>query len=139
MKTIVKNILVTAVAALTVSPFAIPQSNSNGFEQWYRAKYGRPSPTEQARIDAEKANTAYREVAPAPASPANTWFEQWYRAKYGRPSPTEQARLDAEQANTAYREVPTNADVLSGNARFEAWYRAKYGHSSPLDQSRSAR
>jgi hypothetical protein len=27
----------------------VAQTSNSGFEQWYRAKYGRPSPTEQAR------------------------------------------------------------------------------------------
>ena len=67
------------------------------FDGWYRAKYGRPSPTEEARLQAQQANTAYREATPAQAAaPDNTRFEAWYRAKYGRPSPAEEARLKAQ-------------------------------------------
>ena len=67
---------------------------SSQFEQWYRAKYGRPSPAEMARVSAEQANTAYREETPRQAvAPANTWLEGWYRAKFGRPSPLDEMRL----------------------------------------------
>ena len=59
-----------------------------------RAKYGRPSPTEEARIQAEQGNTAYREETPSRvAVPANTWYEGWYRAKFGRPSLSAEMRL----------------------------------------------
>jgi hypothetical protein len=77
-------------------------------EEYFRAKYGRSSPTEEARLKAEQATTAFREEttdAVAPAVP--NWIEQYFRAKYGRSSPTEEARLKAEQASTAFREEPT--------------------------------
>ena len=140
MRTIVKNMLLAAAVTLTASPFAIAQNSSNGFDEWYRAKYGRPSPVEEARIEAEQANTAYREVASTAAlSPGNGWFEGWYRAKYGRPSPIEGARLEQYQANTAYREVAPVEAAPAGNTWFEGWYRAKYGRPSPLEPSRSVR
>jgi len=72
------------------------------FEGWYRAKFGRPSPTEEARLNANLANTAYREetrkeeTSKVVAAPINIWFEGWHRAKFGRPSPTEEARLKAQ-------------------------------------------
>ena len=67
---------------------------SSQFEQWYRAKYGRPSPAEMACVSAVQANTAYREETPRQiAAPAYTWYEGWYRAKFGRLSPLEEMRL----------------------------------------------
>ena len=84
----------TSDAEMVASSIAAAQTSSSQFEQWYRAKYGRPSPTEMARVSAVQANTAYREETPRQvAAPATTWYEGWYRAKFGRPSPLEKMRL----------------------------------------------
>jgi hypothetical protein len=107
MKTLVNNILITGIFAIVASTSMIAQSNSQ-FEQWYRAKYGRPSPTEQARLTPQSTH-------PTIAVSANVGFEQWYRAKYGRPSPAEQARLDDLQVNAALQ--PTVA--VSATREFE--------------------
>jgi len=119
---------------MAAGSMAIAQSGNNWSEQWYRAKYGRPSPTEQARIQAEEANTAYREEPVSQIStPSNNWFDGWYRMKYGRPSLMEQARIDAAEASTAYREEPAGRASIPVNQWFDGWYRAKYGRSSPLE------
>jgi hypothetical protein len=92
-----RSILLTAVLALVASTSMVAQSSSSRSEQSYRAKFGRPSPTEEARIQSAQENTAYREVTPVQTViPANVWFEGWYRAKYGRPSPSEEARAKAQ-------------------------------------------
>ena len=92
-----RSILFTAVLALVASTSMVAQSSSSWSEQWYRAKFGRPSPTEEARIQSAQENAAYREVTPVQTViPANVWFEGWYRAKYGRPSPLEEARLKGQ-------------------------------------------
>ncbi len=136
MKSSTRGILFTAVLAMVASTSMVAQSNSWS-EQWYRAKYGRPSPTEEARIQAQQATTAYREAKPSPtAVPVNTWFEGWYRAKYGRPSPTEEARLQAVESNTAYREAAPTKSAAPVNTWFEGWYRAKYGRPSPSEEAR---
>ena len=84
----------TLDAEMVASSIAVAQTSSSQFEQWYRGKYGRPSPTEVARVSTVQANTAYREQTPRQvAAPANSWYEGWYRAKFGRPSPLEQMRL----------------------------------------------
>src|SRR5450631_4843441 len=93
MKTFVRSILITGILAMVASTSMVAQSNSQ-FEQWYRAKYGRPATTEQVRL-----NTLPLTQSIIAAS-ANGGFEQWYRAKYGRPSPAEQARLDALPVNS---------------------------------------
>jgi hypothetical protein len=91
---------VPVVAQTSSTSPSKPEKLANGnswSEQWYRAKYGRPSPLEEARLNAEQANTAYREETTSQvAIPANTWYEGWYRAKFGRPSPTEEAGLKAQ-------------------------------------------
>ena len=137
MKPFIRNTMFTVVLALTAGSMAIAQSSNNQFDQWYRAKYGRPSPAAEARMAEEQANTAYREVStPQSAAPANAWFEGWYRSKYGRPSPSEQARIDTEMASTAYREVPSAQTKMSTNTWYDGWYRAKFGRPSPLEQMR---
>jgi hypothetical protein len=94
MKPFVRNIMFTGVLAMAASSMAVAQTSSSWFEQWHRAKYGRPAPTEQARLAAYEENTAYRAETPNQVTePVNTWFEGWYRAKYGRPSPQEEARI----------------------------------------------
>lgn len=114
-----RSIIFTAVLAIITSTSMVAQSNSWS-EQWYRAKFGRPSPTEEARIQAAQQNTAYREVKPVQTVvPANTWFEGWYRAKYGRPSPTEEARLNAAKQTTSEPAViaPNNLAAPTNDQR----------------------
>jgi len=137
MKNFGKNILFASVLAMTAGSMAVAQSGNNWSEQWYRAKYGRPSPTEVARVQAAEANTAYREKSAVQAvAPQNTWFEAWYRAKYGRPAPTEEARIQAEAENTAYRQETPVRVTKPRNTWFEAWYRAKYGRPAPTEEMR---
>jgi hypothetical protein len=102
MKTFVRNILITGSLAIFASSSMIAQTSNGWFEQWYRAKYGRPSPTEQARLNTQRESAASPEATRPPvAVSTNAGFEQWYRAKYGRPSPTEEARLETQQVNSA--------------------------------------
>lgn len=135
MKPFVRNVMFTGMLAVAASSMAVAQTSSSWFEQWYRAKYGRPSPTEAARSAAEQENTAYREETPREvAVPANTWYEGWYRAKFGRPSPAEEARIQAEQSNTAYREEKAVQVPAPQNSWYEGWYHAKFGRPSPLEE-----
>lgn len=135
MKPFVKSIMFTGILAMAASSVAVAQTSSNSFEQWHRAKYGRPSPTEQARVAANEANTAYRAETPGQvAELTNTWYEGWYRATFGRPSPSEEARIQAEQSNTAYREEAPVQVGAPANTWFEGWYRAKYGRQSPSEE-----
>lgn len=134
MKTFVRSLLCVGVLAVGANGLFAAQK-STWFDQWYRAKYGRSSPAEEARQKAENANTAFREE-PSAIRPANTLFEDWYRAKYGHPSPREEARLKAERASTAFREEPASAPTRPANTWFEDWYKAKYGRPSPLASER---
>lgn len=139
MKSLVKNLMIAGVMATAAGSMAVAQTSNSQFEQWYRAKYGRPAPVGGARMGEEQAKTAYREVTVTQAAaPANTWFEGWYRAKYGRPSPTEQARIDAELAGIAYREVPSTEAQKPGSAWYDGWYRAKFGRPSPTEVASTA-
>lgn len=127
MKTLKQSVLVTGALLMGASGIAAmnPQTGTGWLDQWYRAKYGRATPMEEARLRAEQATTAYRgEVTPA-AKPA-TNFEDFWRMKYGRSSPMEEARLRAEQAATAYREEAVQPAVPADN-RTEEFWRAKLG------------
>lgn len=120
-----KRIAHATLASLLAAGFGLAQPAATWTDQWFRAKYGRPSPTEEARLKAEAANTAYR-AAPAVAGPEQTWTEQWFRAKQGRYSPREEARRAADLSNTAYR-----ADTRPQKPDPDRWRRelmkAKYG------------
>ncbi|HEV2275475.1 MAG TPA: hypothetical protein VGR96_14985 [Acidobacteriaceae bacterium] len=138
MKTLVRGILLTGVLAMGAGSFLVAQPTTNSpTDQWYRAKFGHPSPAEQARIDEYQASTAYREEAPA-ASPGSVhlWLDQWYRAKFGHPSPAEQARINEYQSSTAYREQATAPSAASVQLWLDQWYRAKFGHPSPAETGR---
>jgi hypothetical protein len=73
-------------------------------EQWFKTKYGRNSPMEEARQRAtyKRTNEAFREDTTAQAAlrteaaaRTNPWLEQWFKTKYGRNSPMEEARQRA--------------------------------------------
>ena len=105
MKTFVRSFLFTGTLVMGANSLMASQASNSWLDQWYRAKYGRSSPTEEARQRAEQANTADRKKATrireettreTLAAPANTWLEQRYKAKYGRSSPLEEERRRSE-------------------------------------------
>ena len=125
MKTFVRSILFTGALVMGANGLMAAQGTNSWLEQWYRTKYGRSSPAEEARQRAEQANTAFREESARKAAPpANAWFEQWYKAKFGRNSPMEEALQKAEGANTAFREETTREVTAPANTWFEQWYKA---------------
>ena len=128
-----KTILLTGALMLGANALMAAQAipaNNDWVDQLYKAKLGRSSPAEEARVKAERANTAFREEATVEvAGPANPWLEQFYRAKLGRNSPMEESRLRAEGANTAFREETREA--RPANDWFEQFYKAKFGRNVP--------
>lgn len=60
MRSSIKRIVLSAVFTMGASSLLVAQSSNSWAEQWYRAKLGRPSPTEQARIDAAMLETSPR-------------------------------------------------------------------------------
>jgi hypothetical protein len=100
-------------------------------EQWYKAKYGRTSPMEEARLKAEAASTAFREDTSAEVPSLYTLFELQYKAKYGRPSPMEEARWKEEKGDTAFR--AETAPEAPARSWFEQWHRVKFGRPSPTE------
>jgi hypothetical protein len=99
MNTFVKSILVSSILSIGLTASMVAQPGTAQYEQWYRAKYGRPSPAAQATPKTPQTNSTSTEATQPTV--AVTQFEQWYRAKYGRPSPTEQALVQAPQVNAA--------------------------------------
>ena len=88
MKTLVKSILLAGALVIGANGLMAAPASNEWFEQWYKAKYGRSSPLEDARLKAERESTAFREeVTPKAAMPANTWRDDFWKAKYGRPFP----------------------------------------------------
>ena len=127
MKTFVRSMLITGALALGASGLTAAQLGNPSQEQWFEAKYGRPSPMEEARQKAERESTAFREVMPALVhTAAPRWSEQYFRAKFGRSTPAEEARSKAERESTAFREEFA-APVAPGRSWIEELHRAKYG------------
>jgi hypothetical protein len=116
MKPFVRSILYTGILAIVAGSSMVAQTSNGWSEQWYRAKYGRSSPTEQARLKTPQVTAASLDAKlPPVVASANGGFEQWYRAKYGRPSPTEEARLETMQVNSASPEAALPAVAVSSN------------------------
>ena len=128
MKTFLRSILIPGALALMVNGLMAAQTtNTNGwYEQWHKAKYGRNSPAEEARLKAERESGAFREETPVNFAPTPNWSEQIFKAKMGRYTPAEEARLKAERENTAFREEPTR-DLGPARTWFEEWHKLKYG------------
>jgi hypothetical protein len=138
VKPSVRSILLTVALVMGANGVMAAQNSSDWFEQWYKAKYGRNSPAEEARQAAERNNTASREeVAPAAAKPANDWFERWYQAKVGRNSRMEELRQRIETENTIEEAANESAGpvavhpsaVHSSNDWRAQLYKAKLGRS----------
>ena len=53
MKQLTRSILFTGILAMASSSLMVAQTSASWSEQWYRAKYGRPSPLEEARLNAQ--------------------------------------------------------------------------------------
>jgi hypothetical protein len=108
---------------------ALAQSSTSLSEQWFRTKFGHPSPAEQARLKAEAANTAYRDATPADSNPS-TITDAWFRTKFGRFSPAEEARRKADAANTAFRDDGSGSKP-DPDRWIRDFYKQKYGREMP--------
>lgn len=132
MKTVVNSILLTGAMVIgTNGLMAAPMSNDY-FEQWFKAKYGRSTPTEEARqnaearLNAERKSTAFREQVPGHLAPTSVnWIEEHFKAKLGRNTPAVEAQLRLERENSAFRAEP--APEIEPKPWFEEWHRTKYG------------
>ena len=97
-----------SLAAL-LAGVAFAQPGGTWFEQWHKAKFGQPTPAQQAQARADSANSAWRQ-APTAVDPAaaRQWAnEQRFMSKYGRHTPSEEARQNAAMGNSAFRAAPS--------------------------------
>ena len=94
MKSSIKAIILTAVFTMGASSLAVGQPNTWA-EQWYRAKFGRPSPTEEARLNAAKQITSRSNVAASNDLTAATNEQRVALAKCMQA--TDQVRIQASQ------------------------------------------
>ncbi len=124
-----KRLAKVSFAAVLLAGVALAEPSTTWSEQWFKAKFGHPSPAEQARVKAETENTAYREETTRDHQIApSSWADQWFRAKYGRYSPAEEARRNAEAANAAYRDEE-RASSPDHNVWTREFMRAKFGRN----------
>jgi hypothetical protein len=130
MKPLLRSTILTG--ALVLGTNVLLAISNDYIEQWHKAKLGRNSPMEEARMDAEQANAAYREeAASASANSADIWREYFFKAKSGRSSPMEEARLKALGEGTAYREETAPEAPAAANTWQEDFLRAKLGRTPP--------
>jgi hypothetical protein len=124
----VSSILFAVALAIGTSGSLSAQQRNDRDEQWFRAKFGRSSPAEEARKKADRSNTAFREDTDAGAvSKADDRTEQYFQSKLGRSSPAEEARKEAERSHTAYREDKAAEAAPAAVDRTDQYMKAKLG------------
>jgi len=96
VKLSVKGILLTGVLAVSANVAMASQQTNPWLEQWYKAKFGRNTPAEEARQKAVRSQSPPQQnPALKVARPTSEQYELWYKAKFGRNSPMEEARQKA--------------------------------------------
>lgn len=135
MKHTLFKVLIVGAVAVGASMPMLAQTGNPWLEQWYRAKFGRPSPAATTQQDSTRCagpSTAATATTTTTA-PADSWFENWYRDKFGRPSPLEQAN---PQQPVKLFKADNQKQQRPVNTWFEQWYRDKYGRPSPEEEGR---
>ena len=122
MKTLIKSFLLTAGLALAVSSVAA-QTSEDRLDQYFKAKLGRHSPAIDARLEAERANAAFRQDTSVNVVVPNR-HEQHIKVKLGRYSRAQEARL--AQVGAAFREEPVTGTAPT---YLEQYMRGKLGRS----------
>ncbi len=130
MKTSANNLLLSAALVIGANGLMASPASNTWSDEWYRAKFGRSSPMEEALQKTEQANTAHpQETTHEAASPVDSWAEQFFKEKFGRYSPMEEARQMADRADTPYAEETTGDPAPPTNNRLKQWETAKFGRS----------
>jgi hypothetical protein len=113
MRAFVKTALLSAALTLGASSVMAAPGADDWIDHYFKAKIGRPSPAEDARLKAERATLAFREEAPSKVSTPN-WIEVHLKGKTGRSTRSEEARLAEARESEAFREAaPT--EVVAPN------------------------
>lgn len=125
MKKSKRSLLLAGILAIAGNGLLAAQSNG-WYEQWYRAKFGRSSPREEAREKHEGRLV----ISNGDTKPASNWYEDRNKAKLGRNSLAEETRQSAERARAA--STPRTATgAKPANNWYADWYKAKYGRDLP--------
>ena len=128
MKTFLKGVVIAAGLTLGTGSLPAATTGNDWAEQLFKAKIGRNTPAEEARLRAEGANAAFRaETAVNVATP--NFIEQLFKAKLGRYTRGEEARLREVEASTAFREEAPAGYVAPTWA--EQLFKAKLGRDVP--------
>ena len=100
MKSFVSFVFAVGTMLTGMNSVLAAQASDAWQEQWFKAKFGRNTPMEEARQAAERRKAAPQATKPrsASSSTSNQWQEQWFKAKFGRYTPAEEARLAAARA-----------------------------------------
>lgn len=113
MRAFVKTALLSAALTLAASSVMAAPATGDWIDHYFKAKIGRPSPAEGARLKAERASQAFREEAPLRVAAPN-WIEVHLKGKIGRNTRGEEARLAEARESTAFREAaPTEVAAPS--------------------------
>lgn len=59
MKNVVRTVLFASVVVMGANGLMAALTNNDWRDQWYRAKFGRPSPAEEARLNEERSSIAF--------------------------------------------------------------------------------
>jgi hypothetical protein len=113
MNSFAKSILITGILAIAAAAPMVAQTSNSQFDQWYRAKYGRPALSEQTSL--KTTQTTPVAAQPSASTSATGGFEQWYLTKYGRPSSTQVARLQTPQVYAVAPAATRPAVAVSAN------------------------
>lgn len=110
MKPSITAIIISAIFTMGANSLAVAQP-STWAEQWYRAKFGRPSPTEEARLNAAK-QTRSKSTGTAPNDLA---------------APRNDQRMALARCMKATDQVRTQANQMQAVGR--PWGRGRIGYS----------
>src|ERR1017187_877489 len=119
MKPFVRSILFTGILAIVAISSMVAQTSNGWFEQWYRAKYGRPSPTEEARLETKQVNSASPEATPSTLATSARQRSLTEQASLGQIPAKE--HLSKHQLNTLIATAKTPAD----HQRIAQFYQAQ--------------
>lgn len=123
MKMLVRSILIASTLLVGTSGL-MAQSGPTYFDQWYKAKYGRNTPAEEAHLKAEQDNAAYRAEKAVPKQ-SLSYTDQFFKAKLGVYTPATEARLRAERENSGSRAEPR--PQTKPESYIDQWLRVKQG------------
>lgn len=90
------------------------QTSNNWYDQWFQAKFGRPSPMVEAQQRADQRAVAsaipWRQETIIEPMLQNVWYYHWFQGKFGRPSP-EVFQLTAQRVEAP--QTPSREETIT--------------------------